>query len=109
MTKPKSRLENADSIYKRTKPEKETAARIIDAVIRPVAGTSLESRLSVILPLEQVEFLDAICLSIKRNTRKKIKRTEVIRDLTGGLVGSGMDLTNYGTAEEIAVAVQVRL
>jgi hypothetical protein len=109
MTKHKSRLGNADSIFKVTKAEKETAARVIDAVIRPVAGTSLENRLSVILPPEQVDFLDGACLAIKRNTRKKIKRTEIIRALIGGLMGSGMDLTSFGTAEEIAAAIQDRL
>lgn len=109
MTKPKSRLGNADSIFKTTKADKEMTAHVVDAIIRPVAGTSLENRLTVILPPEQVDFLDGVCLAIKRNTRKRMKRTEIIRALIGGLIGSGMDLTSFGTAEEIAAAVQDRL
>ena len=109
MTKPKSRLGNADSIFKTTKAEKETLSHVVDAIIRPVAGTSLENRLTVILPPEQVDFLDGVCLAIKRNTRKRMKRTEIIRALIGGLIGSGMDLTSFGTAEDIAAAVQTRL
>lgn len=109
MTKTKSRLGNADSIFKATKADKAMTARVIDAIVRPVAGTSLENRLSVILPPEQVEFLDRLALEIRMKTKAKIKRTEIIRALIGGLMGSGMDLTSYGTAEDIAVAIQDRL
>jgi len=102
MKKPKSRLGNADSIFKTTKAEKETLSHVVDAIIRPVAGTSLENRVTVILPPGQVEFLDRLCLEIRTKTKAKMKRTEIIRALIGGLMGSGLDLSGYESEQAIA-------
>ena len=107
MTKPKSRLGNADSIFKRTKDQ--AAAPVLDALTRPPAGTSIENKLTVILPPDQVEFLDRLCLDIKAKTKAKMKRTGIIRALVAGLKGSGLDLTAYSTEEAIADAVAKRL
>ena len=90
MTKPKSRLGNADSIFKSTKADKGAAAGVPDALIRPSAGTSIENKLTVILPPGQVDFLDRLALDIKAKTKAKMKRTEIIRGLIGGLIGFAM-------------------
>jgi len=105
----KSRLGKADSIFKATKADKAAAGKVLDALIRPPAGTSVENKLTVILPPGQVDFLDRLCLEIRTKTRKKMKRTEIIRGLIAGLQGSGMDLTTLRTEEDIAAAIQERL
>jgi hypothetical protein len=38
-----------------------------------------------------------------------MKRTEIIRALIGGLIGSGLDLSGFGTDEDIAADIQERL
>jgi hypothetical protein len=82
---------------------------VMDALIRPAAGTSVENKLTVILPPGQVDFLDRLALDIKAKTKKKMKRTEIIRGLVAGLIGSGLDLSTYGTEEDIAAAIKERL
>lgn len=42
-------------------------------------------------------------------TKAKMKRTEIIRALIAGLVGSGLDLSGFGTEEDIAADIQERL
>jgi len=76
---------------------------------RPPVGTSVENKLTVILPPGQVDFLDRLCLDIRAKTKTKIRRTEIIRALVAGLMGSGMYLSGLGTEEDIANAVQERL
>lgn len=77
--------------------------------IRPPAGTSVENKLTVILPPGQVDFLDRLSLDIRSKTKAKVKRTEIIRALIGGLMGSGLDLSTLGTEEAIADAIKERL
>jgi len=105
----KSRLGKADSIFKATKADKAAAGKVLDALIRPPAGTSVENKLTVILPPGQVDFLDRLCLEIRTKTKAKMKRTEIIRTLVAGLIGSGMDLSAFRTEEDIATAIQERL
>jgi len=105
----KSRLGRADSIFKSTKGDKAAAAKVIETLIRPPAGTSVENKLTVILPPGQVDFLDHLCLEIRMKTKAKMKRTEIIRALIAGLQGSGMDLSTFGTEEDIAAVIQERL
>lgn len=110
MKKTKSRLgPGADSIFKSTKSQKEAIAHYIDLIVRPPAGTSIENKLTVILPPDQVAFLDHLALDIRTKTKAKIKRTEIIRALVAGLIGSGMDLSAYKTPEDIAAAIRDRL
>ena len=105
----KSRLGKADSIFKKTKADKAAAGKGLSAPIRPTAGTSVENKLTVILPPGQVDFLDRLCLDIRAKTKTKIRRTEVIRALIAGLMGSAMDLSGLGTEEDIAADIQERL
>jgi hypothetical protein len=105
----KSRLGKADSIFKSTKADKAAAGKVMDALIRPAAGTSVENKLTVILPPGQVDFLDRLALEIRTKTKAKVKRTEIIRALIAGLMRSGMDLSTFGTEEDIAAAIQERL
>jgi len=109
-TKKKSRLgPGMDSIFNPTNEQEEATAAVFDALIRPAAGTSVENKLTVILPPGQVDFLDRLCLEIRMKTKAKMKRTEIIRALVAGLQGSGMDLSTFGTEEVIAGAIQERL
>ncbi len=103
----KSRLGKADSIFKKTKGPAPKVPPIL--AVRPPAGTSVENKLTVILPPGQVDFLDRLCLEIRLKTRSKMKRTEIIRALVAGLMGSGLDLSTFGTEEDVAAAVQGRL
>ena len=54
-------------------------------------------------------YLNCFCLAICATTRAKIRRTEIIRALVAGLMGSGLDLSTFGTEEDIAAAIQERL
>jgi len=106
----KSRLGKADSIFKKTEGTKGSAPKVPPILaVRPPAGTSVENKLTVILPPDQVDFLDRLSLDIRSKTKAKVKRTEIIRALVAGLMGSGLDLSGFGTEEDIAAAVQERL
>lgn len=105
----KSRLGKADSIFKSTKADKAAAENVQDAAIRPPAGTSVENKLTVILPPGQVDFLDRLALEIRSKTKAKMKRTEIIRALIAALMGSGIDLTNCDSEEAIANFLRGRL
>jgi len=39
------------------------------------------------------------------STRAKVKRTEIIRALVAGLMGSGLDLLTFETEEDIAADI----
>lgn len=114
MKKTKSRLGPAiDSIFNPTKEQKakETAAAEgwMDAMLAPARGTSVENKSTVILTPGQMDFLDHLALDIRTKTKAKIKRTEIIRALVAGLMASGLDLTGYKTAEDIAEVIKTRL
>jgi hypothetical protein len=98
----KSRLGKKDTIFARTK------APIVPKTMKtPTVGSSIENKLTVILPPAQVAFLDRLCLDIRAKT--KIRRTEIIRALVAGLMGSGMDLTGFDSEETITAAIAERL
>lgn len=103
--KTKSRLGKKDSIFDKT-TGKDPAPVIHVAV---PSGSSIENKLTVILPPDQVAFLDKLCLDIRANTKAKIRRSEVIRAIVAGVRASGLDLTTFGTEAAIAAAVQKRL
>ena len=105
--KGKSRLGKADSIFASTttKPGAPPAEAAAAGPVTP----SIENKLTVIIPPDQVAFLDRLCMDIRANTRSKIRRTEVIRALIEGVRASGIDLTAYGTEADIAAAVGKRL
>lgn len=106
----KSRLGKADSIFKKTEGAKGLAPRVPPTLAaRPPAGPSVENKLTVILPPGQVDFLDRLSLDIRSKTKAKVKRTEIIRALIAGLMGSGLDLSGFGTEEDIAADIQERL
>jgi len=98
--KTKSRIGKTDSIFAKTTkaPDKDLRAVVSN-------GTSIENKLTVILPPDQVAFLDRLCLDIRAKTKTKIRRTEVIRALVAGVRASGLDLTAYGTEAEITNAI----
>jgi len=101
--KSKSRMGKKDSIFAKTTDA--PAAEVAVALV----GSSIENKLTVILPPDQVAFLDRLCLDIRAKTKTKIRRTEVIRALVAGVRTSGLDLTAYGTEADIAAAIHKRL
>jgi hypothetical protein len=95
-----------DSIFARTAPPASPSAGRAAA---PPVASSIENKMTVIMPPDQVAFLDNLCLDIRAKTRSKIRRTEIIRALVAGLMTSDLDLTAYGTEEEVAAAIRGRL
>ena len=107
----RSRLGKADSIFKKTEavqeaPSKATKTSMIPP---PVQGMAADNKLTIILPPDQVEFLDRLCLEIRSKTKVKMKRTEIIRALVAALKDSGLDLSDYRSEEDIKDAIQKRL
>lgn len=99
--KPKSRTGKAGGAFAKT-PRKAPAAK-------PAAGSSVDNKLTVILPPDQVAFLDRLCLDIRARTRAKIRRTELIRAMIGAVRDAGLDLTAHGSEAELAAALLKRL
>jgi len=56
-----------------------------------------------------VDFLDRLCLDIRAKTKTKIRRTEIIRALIAGPMGSGLDLSGFDSKKTIASATAERL
>ena len=79
------------------------------AAAAPPVGSSIDNKLTVIIPPAQVAFLDRLCLDIRGKTGAKIRRTEIIRALVAGLQRSGLDLTAYGAEAAIQDVIQKRL
>ena len=103
--KSKSRLGKTDSIFAKTAKGKPVAAEVAAAPV----GSSIDNKLTVILPPDQVRFLDQLCLDIRSKMKTKIRRTEVIRALVAGVRASKLDLTEYGTEAELTAAIAKRL
>ena len=98
--KPKSRLGKADSIFAKT-----ADAPAGEVTVAPM-GSSIENKLTVIMPPDQVAFLDRLCLDIRAKTGSKIRRTEDIRALVAGVQASEIDLTGYASEADIAAAIE---
>jgi hypothetical protein len=98
----KSRLGKKDSIFSKTTGKDPTSLAV---TVAPTTS-SIENKLTVILPPDQVAFLDRLCLDIRGKTKAKIRRSEVIRAFVAGIRASGMDLTSFGTEADIAAAIQ---
>jgi len=102
----KPRIGKVDSIFDKTTTE--APAPVMEAV-ETSAGTSIENKLTVILPPDQGSFLDHLCLDIRAKTKAQIRRTEVIRALIAGVRASGLDLTGCGTEAAIQAAIQEQM
>lgn len=98
----KSRMGKTD-IFARTAPTPDGEAAVA------LARSSVENKLTIILPPDLVDFLDRLALDIRAKTKAKIRRTEIIRALVAGVRASGLNLTGYGTESDIAAAIQGRL
>lgn len=104
--KTKSRLGKAD-IFASTTPR---ATATPSAAEAPLAGpSSIDNKLTVIIPPDQVAFLDRLCLDIRTKTRSKIRRTEIIRALVAALQASGLDLTTSASEADMIHAIAKRL
>jgi len=110
--KAKSRLGKAESIFMSTVKKADSIPSTGSIATIPAAeavGSSIENKMTVIMPPHQIAFLDRLCLDIREKTNAKMKRTEIIRALVAGLMASGLDLTAYGTEEDIADIIGKRL
>lgn len=102
--KGKTRL-GKDNIFART-----TTSPADKGAVKPKGPDwpSVENKLTVILPPEQVAGLDRLGADIRVATGWKVRRTEIIRALVTGLLESGLDLTAADEAE-LAEAIRKRL
>lgn len=101
----KTRIGKKDIFANTTRAEKK-------APVRPKVAatyTSEENKLTVILPPDQVAFLDGLALDIRAKTKAKVRRTEIIRALVGALKDSKVDLTACGSENEMRVVVIKKL
>ena len=98
----KGRLGKKDSIFKATTTQEEPAA----AAVSRTNGSSVENKMTVILPPDQVMYLDRLCLDIRTKTGAKIKRTQVIRALIAGLQAADLDLTDAESEDDLATRFQ---
>lgn len=99
----KTRLgKNVDSIFAPTTQMKAA----IDALVPPSTPTSsVDNKLTVILPPDQVAYLDRLALDIRSKTKWKTRRTEIIRALVAALMASGVDLTASQSEADITATV----
>ncbi len=58
---------------------------------------------------DQVDALDLLKAAIRRKHRVTIPRTQLIRSILGSVLASGLDLTEYGSAQKIERALLKRL
>lgn len=114
---PKSRLGKKDSIFQattptRTAPAPKKAGPKAAPPVEDAPSSSVDNKLTVILPPDQVAFLDRLALDIRSAAGPKgwkTRRTEIIRALVAGLMTSGADLTSCRSEEELAAMVAERL
>ena len=106
MTKP--RLGKKDSIFSATTATA-PAAGIAARPTTEATTTSVENKMTVILPPDQVAFLDQLALNIRSNTGWKTRRTEIIRALVAALMKADIDLTRTRSEDDFAATVAARL
>lgn len=100
----KTRLgKNIDSIFAPTTQTKAAMDAAIDALVQPTSA--VDNKLTVILPPDQVVFLDRLALDIRAKTKWKARRTEIIRALVAALMTSGIDLTASKSEDDVVAAV----
>lgn len=98
----KTRLgKNIDSIFAATTPKAAPDAVSPD----PTPSSSVDNKLTVILPPDQVVFLDRLALDIRSKTKWKTRRTEVIRALVAALMASGIDLTASQSEADLTATI----
>lgn len=102
--KPKSRLGKADSIFASTTRKPETSKK--EAAEPVPVRSSIEDKMTVIMPPDLVDYLDRLCLEIRIKSKWKARRTELIRAFVAGVQASGIDLIDCGSEEEIAARIQ---
>ena len=64
---------------------------------RPVIHKEAWAKVSVVLFERQIVDLDRLVTNVRRTRGLAMNRTEVIRALIDGLIGSGLDLTKHGS------------
>lgn len=103
MTTKRSRLGKTDSIFASTltttPAQKAAIAALVDSYV------AADNKLTVILPPDQVAFLDHLALDIRRTTKWKVRRTEIIRALVAGLMKAAPDPATCQSEAEIAALV----
>ena len=103
----KGRLGKKDSIFNATTTQEAPAVTVASGTNGSgSAGTSIENKITVILPPEQIMYLDRFCLDIRMKTGAKMKRTQVVRALVAALQEADLDLTDAESEEDLAVRLQ---
>ena len=95
----KSRLGKTDSIFAPTT----TTKAAIDAPVMP--SSSIDNKLTVILPPDQVAFLDRLALDIRAKTGWKTRRTEIIRALVAALMATNIDLSASRSEADVTTTI----
>ena len=67
------------------------------------------AKVSVVLFERQIVHLDRLATDVRRRSGKAMNRTEIIRALIDGLIGSGMDITEHGSEATLRAHVTRRL
>lgn len=105
--KQKTRLGKTDSIFAKTTGKPEAPGAGI-AAAAPVTS-AVENKTTVILPPDQVAFLDRLAVDIRAKTGAKVRRSEIIRALVAAIMESRLDLTSCKDEDAIVAAVADRL
>jgi hypothetical protein len=64
---------------------------------RPITHKEAWAKVSVVLFERQIVDLDRLVTNVRRTRGQAMNRTEVIRALIDGLIGSGLDLAKHGS------------
>jgi len=76
---------------------------------RPIVHHEAWTKVSVVLFERQILHLDRLSTDVRRTGGKTMNRTEIIRALIDGLIGSGMDITQHGSEATLRALVARRL
>jgi hypothetical protein len=73
---------------------------------RPITHTEAWAKVSVVLFERQIVDLDRLTTDVRRKNGQVLNRAEIIRALVDGLIGSGLDVTKYGSEATLRACVQ---
>ena len=76
---------------------------------RPITHTEAWAKVSVVLFERQIVDLDRLATDVRRTSGHPMNRTEIIRALIDGLIGSGLDLTKHASEATLRAHVARRL
>lgn len=75
----------------------------------PAPRQEATAKVTVLLTPSQIDFLDELCLSIRKHSGRSLRRTEVVRALVEALRSMNIDLRNVDSEEQLHDAILHRL